>query len=221
MTFSHISIAILSLVLAGTGSEANSKSAPANSIELFNGKDLSGWTVDGTQTFQDGDKQKPVWTVEDGIIQCAGKGFGFLRYDTQFCDFEYEVEFRLSPGCNSGVGIRGVKFTGDANTRPSRAGYEIQLLDDGKKSPSKKSTGSLYRYVAPTSIPLKPVGEWNKIVVECRGPHIKVTLNDKIVQDVDQTKVASIAEKPLCGYVSVQNHGGKASFRNIHLTPLQ
>jgi hypothetical protein len=190
-------------------------------VKLFNGKNLDGWVVEGTKTYKDGESEKPIWTVEDGLIQCAGKGFGFLRYDKEFCDFEYRVEFRMTPKCNSGVGIRHVKFTGPADSRPSRSGYEIQLLDDAGKEPSTKSTGSLYRFVAPKSIPLKPVGEWNEIVIECKGPRIKITLNGEQVQDVDQTTVKDIKDKPLCGYVSVQNHGGKVAFRSIRLKELK
>ena len=190
-------------------------------IQLFNGTNLDGWVVEGTKSFRDGDVEKPIWTVEDGLIHCAGKGFGFLRYDKEFCDFEYRLQFRMTPKCNSGVGIRHVRFTGPSNSRPSRSGYEIQLLDDDGKDPSNKSTGSLYRFVAPKSIPLKPLGEWNEIAIECRGPRIKITLNGELVQDVDQSTVPAIKDKPLCGYVSVQNHGGKVAFRNIRLKELK
>ncbi|MGC4002643.1 MAG: DUF1080 domain-containing protein [Pirellulales bacterium] len=190
---------------------------------MFDGKTLDGWVVEGTKDFLDKAKTKtPVWTVtEQGTIRCAGNGFGFLRFDKQeVADFCYHVEFKTSKGCNSGVGIRHLKFNGKAETRPSFSGYEIQVLDDAGKKPDVHGTASLYRYVAPTSNPVKPAGEWNVMEIECRGPKIKITLNDVVVQDVDQSKVKDIQDKPLKGYVSVQNHGKEIEFKNLRLKPL-
>jgi hypothetical protein len=190
---------------------------------MFNGTDLSGWVVEGTKEFAAKDAKKddpktPIWTVKDGSIHCAGNGFGFLRYEREVADFVYHVEFKMSKGCNSGVGIRHTKFTGPAATRPSFSGYEIQLLDDGaKKTTDKHSTASLYRYVAATKNAVKPAGEWNTIEIECRGPKIKITLNGEVVQDVDQSTIPEIKDKPLRGFVSVQNHGKAIEFKNLRL----
>ena len=189
-------------------------------VEMFNGKDLDGWVVEGSRTFKDGNQERPVWTVEDGQIVCAGKGFGFLRYDKQVSDFVWRVEYRMSKGCNSGIGIRGTKFTGKSDTRPSFASYEIQVLDDAGKAPSKGSSGSLYRYLAATENASLPAGQWNAMEIECRGPKIKITLNGKTIHDVDQSSVAEIKNKPLSGYLSVQNHGKRIEFRNLRLKEL-
>ncbi len=102
-------------------------------------------------------------------------------------------------------------------TRPSYSGCEIQLLDDADKEPSKTSTASLYRYVAPTANSVKPAGQWNTIDIECAGPKIRITLNGKLIQDVDQTQVEEIKGKPLQGFVSLQNHGKLIEFRNLKL----
>ncbi len=162
-----------------------------------------------------------MWIVHDGVIHCEGKGFGFLRYDQSVADFELQLEYRQKPNSNSGIGIRCNKFdVNDLQTRPSFAGYEIQLLDDGHKRPDEHSTGSLYRYVAPKVSAAKPAGKWNKISIECLGPKIKIVLNDNVIQDVDQSKISPIANKPLQGYISVQNHGGEVDFRAIKLKKL-
>src|SRR5262245_34838226 len=142
--------------------------APAGEVrELFNGKDLTGWVVEGVKEYKDGDQVKPVWQVRDGLLHCDGKGFGFLRYaEREFADFKLRLEYRTAPKCNSGVGIRTVPFDPKRNlaTRPSLASYEIQITDDAGKPPTKHSSGSLYRYVAPKSNPFKPAGEWNTLV---------------------------------------------------------
>jgi len=200
--------------------QAASAHAAEGSTDIFNGKDLSGWVVDGGKTYKEGNEEKPVWSVADGMIVCTGSKFGFLRYDKELKDFSVHVEYRMSKGCNSGIGIRTVKFTGPAKTRPSYASYEIQVLDDAGKQPGKGTSGSLYRYVAPKVNATKPAGEWNTIDIECRGPKIHVTLNGQVIQDVDQSTIAEIKSKPLAGYFCLQSHTKRIEFRNVRLKEL-
>ena len=202
-------------------------------IELFNGKDLSGWVIEGPTEFDNKGNKGPIWVADNGMITCRvnnRKSYGFLRYDKkQFADFVFSLEYRLSEKempkqspCNSGIGIRtGVYDPKKSDSPPSRAGYEIQLLDDAMKNPDKHSTGSLYRYIAPSVKAVKPAPEWNKIEIECKGPRIIVTLNGEKIIDVDQTTVEEIKNKPLKGYVCVQNHGGKVDFRNLRVKELK
>lgn len=187
---------------------------------IFNGTDLSGWVVEGTADQVRDGQTRPVWSVRDGMIDCQGHGFGFLRYDRVFHDFALHVEYRMPTGCNSGIGIRGVKFTGPFATRPSAAGFELQLLNDADKPPTAHSSGSLYRYVAPKSAAVKPAPAWNSVDIECVGPRLRVFINGTCVQDIDQTTVAAIAAKPLSGYVSLQNHAGNVQFRNVRVKDL-
>lgn len=189
-------------------------------VQIFNGRDLSGWVVEGSQKAVIDGKEQPLWVAENGEIHCRGKGFGFLRYDKPLKDFVIRLEYRIAPKGNSGIGIRTVKFAGKANTRPSYAGYEIQLLDDAGKSPGKHSTGSLYRYLAPAVNPSLPAGQWNTVEIECRGPKIRIVFNGKVLHDLDQTTVEEIKNKPLEGYFCLQNHGSKVWFRNIQLKEL-
>ena len=189
-------------------------------VDIFNGRDLTGWVVDGRKTVNEGDKERPIWTVEDAIIVCEGRGGGFLRYDKKLTDSVIHVEFRMCKGCNSGLGIRGVVFTGSRNTRPSIAGYEMQIRDDAGKQPGKHSSGSLYRYVAPKTNATKPAGEWNVVEIECRGPKIRINLNGQTIHDLDQTTIEEIKNKPLSGYFSLQDHGKRIEYRNVRLKEL-
>src|SRR5271157_5140140 len=92
-------------------------------------------------------------------------------YDRRtFADFVFHVEFRMAPGCNSGLGIRTRSFdlARSRATRPSFYGYEIQLFDDAGKPPTVHTSGSLYRYVAPRKKAILPAGTtptWRKQVV--------------------------------------------------------
>jgi hypothetical protein len=192
-------------------------------VALFNGKDLDGWVAEGVKEYQDGDTTKPIWSVKDGNLFCDGKGFGFLRYARrEFADFALHLEYRMvkaGAACNSGVGIRTVPFDPkrSKDTRPSYACYEIQLLNDAGQKPTPHSTGSLYRYVAPTANPAKPAPEWNVLDVVCVGPRIQITLNGQKIIDVDQRTIDKIKNNPLKGYLCLQNHGGKIEFRNIEI----
>ncbi len=201
---------------------------------LFNGKDLDGWVVEGSATYKDGDKTLPVWVARDGMVSCMVPqgGFGFLRYAKQeFTDFHLHLEYRFDPppgGAkprrgNSGVGIRTVPFDPKRNraTRPSFAAYEVQLQDDADQKPSKHTTASLYRYVAPKEQAAKPAPGWNALDVECVGPRIRITLNGKEVIDVDQTTVAAIKDKPLKGYLCLQNHGSRVDFKNVRVREIK
>lgn len=217
MSADRLTRLILPMIILATASPTQA----AESQALFNGKDLSGWVVEGRKEYEKNGETVPIWTVEDGDVVCAGSGYGFLRYDTPVCDFVFNVEYKMSKGCNSGIGIRGVKFTGKSNTRPSFAGYEIQVLDDSEKDPNKHSSGSLYRYVAPQVNATKPAPEWNRMKIECVGPQIRIWLNDELIQDVNQSEVKGLEKKPLCGYLSLQNHGKQITYRNVTLEVLK
>jgi hypothetical protein len=191
-----------------------------DAIDLFNAKDLKNWVGEGQTEFQVDGKKKQVWSVKEGLLHCEGKGYGFLRYDKrQFADFAFHVEYKMAPKCNSGIGIRTVPFDPkkDEETRPSYACYEIQLLDDAGKPASKYGSGSLYRYVAPKKNPVKPAPEWNAVDIECIGPHIRISINGEEIINVDQSKIEEIKNKPLKGFVCLQNHGGNIDFRNIKI----
>lgn len=197
--------------------------APQDEVALFNGKNLEGWVAEGVSEYIKSGQPHPVWSVNEGRLICTGKGFGFLRYDRQpFSDFVFHVEFRMAPGCNSGLGIRTRSFVPERSraTRPSFYCYEIQLFDDAGKPPTTHSSGSLYRYVAPAKNAMRPAGEWNSIDIECKGSRIKVTMNGETIIDVDQHSIEALRQKPLAGYVCLQNHGGRIEFRALQVREL-
>jgi hypothetical protein len=193
-------------------------------IPLFNGKDLTGWVVEGPREYKNKDgTPSPMWSVNNGVLKTEGRAFGFLRYkEREFADFLLHVEYRMSPGANSGIGIRTGEFdpSRSKQTRPSYASYEVQLLDDAGKPATAYSSGSLYRYVAPKKNPVKPAGQWNSVDIECRGPRIRVRINDQDILDIDQTTMAQLKNKPLKGSVCLQSHTLPVEFRNVRIRDL-
>jgi len=208
--------------------------------DLFDGKGLEGWVIEGTEMDKAG---VPVWSVKEGHIRCAGSGGGFLRFDRQqFSDFTLRVEYRFAaPPANvakpkvgnSGIGIRTAIYDVKkaAETRPSYYSYEVQILDDAGKEPNAHGTGSLYRYKAPTANPVKAAPEWNAIEITCVGPKIRIAVNGHEILDADQREipdldkgkpkgVAAPKDKPLKGYISLQNHGSTIEFRKVQVKDL-
>ncbi len=201
--------------------------------DLFDGKSLDGWVVEGPTKDKAG---RMMWSVEDGRIVCLGEGFGFLRYDRrEFSDFTLRVEYRFipkpggKPTGNSGLGIRTGRFDPERSrqTRPSYAAFEVQLMDDAGSPPSAHGTGSLYRYKGPTANPTRPAPEWNTIEVTCHGSRITVRLNGQTILEADQSELPDVKSKPAGapdpkhkprrGYVALQSHSGRVEFRKVQV----
>ena len=175
------------------------KEAAGKWIELFNGKDMTGWTHIGKGSFE----------VQDGALVSQG-GMGLLYYEARpFKDFTIEVEWRVKDRCNnSGIFVRFPEKSDDPRYSVNH-GYEIQI-DDCDKNGLKFQTGSAYNQFAATKIASKPAGEWNKYQITIVGQHYSVVLNGEKVNEFDGTRGIE-------GYIGLQNHDpiSQVSFRRI------
>ena len=201
-------------------------------IELFNGRDLTGWE----------DHQNPhLWTVEDGMIvgiSEAGK-MSNLSTQAQYGDFELTLEYNADAMVNSGVFLRVSDLDDEVHT-----GLEIQILDTyGKELPlDRGDSGALYDMIAPSANALKPAGEWNQMRMRCDGPQVAVELNGVQVVDADLDLFDTPGQNPdgssnkfkyawktmpRAGHIGLQTHAGmgglsdvKIRFRNLVVQPL-
>jgi hypothetical protein len=215
----------LGLAVAAPADPAASGGPHAEFIQLYNGKDLSGWDV------QHGSLE--AWKANGDMLSCVGSGGGWLRTAKPYSDFVLKLQYRIPKDGNSGVGLR-FPPKGD----PAHEGMEIQILDDNADVYKKMNlvpaqhTGGIY-YQAPAKQGVaKPPGEWNSYEITCLGPHVIVVLNGQVVNDVmvdDFKKGAgghkALSERPQVGYVGLQSHdsGGKfepIDFRGIELKDL-
>jgi hypothetical protein len=187
--------------------------------DLFNGKNLDGWTL-----------IKPTgsgYVVKDGVIICPEDGGGNLLTDKDYSNFVLRLEFKLSPAGNNGIGIRA-PLTGDI----AYSGIELQILDhDNPKykgiiKPFQKH-GSVYDLIPAKAEALKPVGEWNQQEVTVDGKHIVVKLNGTTITDADLgtiTDQAVLAKHPgalrTTGRIGFLGHGSHVEFRNIRIKEL-
>jgi hypothetical protein len=205
----------LALLFGGT---ALLSAADKGFTPLFNGKDLTGWTlIKG---------RGKGYIVENGVLVCPEDGGGNLYTEKEYSDFVLRLEWRLWDGGNNGVGIRA-PLEGDA----AYVGMEIQVLDEAsekyKKAPGLKPTqmtGSVYDVFAAKSGHVKRDGVWNTYEIEAKGRKIKVKLNDVVITDVnlDSVKDEAVLKKHpglarKSGHIGFLGHGTRVEFRNIRI----
>lgn len=206
---------VLTAVLAAVGMFAIVRGRAAEHeglVPLFNGRDLTGWETEGN------------WVVEEGGVlalkprpgESGWKRFdAYLWAERQYGDFVLDLEFRLPQGGNSGVFVR-VKDKND----PVQSGIEVQINDcHDKERVGAHDCGGVIGTVGPTKNMAKPAGEWNRMAVTCRGPRMQVELNEEQVVDVDLAET-SRRDRPLVGYIALQDHGLPLWFRNIKMRVL-
>lgn len=182
-------------------------------VPIFNGRDLTGWTVHG---------EDPL--IVDGAI-IPSKGTIFTN--KQYGDFSVQLEFQLPPAGNNGLAIR---YPGKGS--PHVDGMcELQVLDSEH---SKYTTldprqyhGSAYGIAAAHRGYLRPTGEWNFQRVVVQGSEIRVELNGSIILDCDVKDVTEFlgnSNHPglhlVTGHFGFCGHGDKVAFQNIEIKQL-
>lgn len=189
-------------------------------VPLFNGKDLGGWKLY--------ESKEGNWVVEDGMLVCVGKGGGWLGTDRDYADYILQLEYRLKPGGNSGVYLRAPE-----KGHISRAGMEIQILDDDDRRYAKlqpyQYTGALYHVVAPSQRVTKRAGEWNAMEIRAEGRRLRVSVNGKQVVDADLDRYAKDPEigkehtglARTTGRIGLQSHSERVEFRKILVKELK
>jgi hypothetical protein len=189
---------------------------PEGFVALFNGKDLTGWTVNKGGNLK-------VWGAEPGILYVNGSGGGWLMTEKEYGDFELRLEYKMAKHGNSGVGLRS-PLAGD----PAYVGMEIQLIDDAnwKGLQPWQQTGSIYNVVPAAKIANRPIGQWNQMRIVAKGPHIVVELNGSKLVDANlEDHVKEHAKRHpgilrKTGHIGLQSHDQRVEFRNIFLKPL-
>jgi hypothetical protein len=79
--------------------------------------------------------------------------------------------------------------------------------------------GGIIGTVGPSKNASKPAEQWNRMIVTCRGTRMQVSLNGEQIIDLQLDKSA-MRNRPLTGYVGLQDHGQPIWFRNIRLREL-
>ena len=103
---------------------------------------------------------------------------------------------------------------------PTKSGIEVQILDShAKEKLGHHDGGGVIRTSGPSKNMNKPAGEWNTLVVRCKGSHLVVHLNGEQIQDLKLDEGA-MKDRPLEGWIGLQDHGLPLWFRHIKIKEL-
>ena len=179
----------------------------AQKESLFNGIDLSGWNIHGTE----------LWYVEDGLLVCESgpdQKYGYLSTDEYYDDFILTLEFKQEDNGNSGVFFRstleGTKISG----------WQVEVAPPGNDSGGVYESygrGWLIKPEPKKDKALK-MGDWNKMKIKVVGDQVTTWLNG--------TKMISIQDEKIGkgkGSIALQIHNGggiKVKWKNLNIKPL-
>ena len=210
---------------------------------LFDGKSTASWRGARSDQFP-----KTGWEVKDGLLSVTehggeeGGSAGDIISTRTYTNFELSVDFRVTPGANSGIlYFVDPSLTPGHEGRGTMVGFEYQILDDALHPDAKKgrngdrTVASLYDLIsAAADKPIRPVGEWNTARIVVRGAHGEHWLNGVKVVEYDRRSAAfrqAVAESKFHvypgfgeasgGYLLLQDHGFPVSFRNIKIRELK
>lgn len=179
----------------------------AQKSSIFNGKDLDGWKIYGTEK----------WYVEDGELICESgpdKAYGYLATEKFYKDFELDVEFYLLANGNSGVFFRstieGTKISG----------WQCEVEPAGAES------GGIYESYGRGWL-IKPdqslrdaqkEGQWNKMKIRVVGDQVTSWINGVEMITLKDEKIGKAN-----GSIALQIHDGggiKVKWRNLMVEEL-
>jgi hypothetical protein len=201
---------------------------PAEATALFREKGVpAGWMARAWDDIHNPAPEGARWVVDaQGVLHGSEPRGTWLISQAQYGDFELALDFKIPARGNSGVALR-CPLEGD----PAYEGMELQIVDpryyDNKGDPDQL-TASLYKAVAPLKQAFKPEA-WNHYQITCKGAHVKVLLNDQLVQDVDLDKQVKplergkpLKDRPRRGHIGFQelSRGGHVQIRNVTLRTL-
>jgi len=205
---------------------------------LFDGSTLNGWKRYNHDTIG------PLWTVKDGVIICDGTGFGegsgdvggSLMTTKTFGNFELVVEWKITPGGNSGIlyhVVESPEYGHDYETGP-----EYQVMDDsgwtgGALTPQQKVGSNYDMFEAPETKKVMPVGEWNTSKIIYNNGHVEHYLNGEKTVEFDENSEEYNKRyqeskwvdypgwnKSKVGAISLQDHGAPVYYRSIKIRSL-
>jgi Domain of Unknown Function (DUF1080) len=176
-------------------------------VAIFNGKDLTGWTINGTEK----------WYVDNKELVCESgpdKQYGYLSTTKNYKNFILTLQFKQEANGNSGVffrsSIEGVKISG----------WQVEV------APTNQHTGGIYEsYGREWLIKPKPEdekylleGQWNTMKIKAEGGHVTTWLNSHMMVDLTDETIGKGE-----GFIALQIHDGggiKVRWKNLKIQEL-
>jgi cytochrome c len=174
----------------------------------------------------------PMWDMIKSVV-FGGPGGDLVYYREKFRDFELSLQWKISPGGNSGI----FYFVKDETENVAwRTGIEMQVLDNDGHKDGKIQThraGDLYDLIAADPETVRPPGDWNDVLLRVKDNHIEHWLNGVKVVSIERgskewdalVTASKFADMPgygkaESGYIALQDHGDPVWFRNIRVREL-
>ena len=200
---------------------------------LFNGKDLTGWSMDIPAHDKKPELPKS-FIVRDGMLVSLGKPFGHLLTDKEYENYRLIAEYRFAgkPG-NCGILVHASTLRNlykmypksiEVQMNHTHAGdfwcivEDIKVPDMIKRRGAKEkwgiTEGKARRILNLTDGSEKPVGEWNRMKIECLGNKVKVWVNGELVNHGH----SCTAKK---GKLAIQAEGSEVEFRRLDLVSIK
>ncbi len=194
----YAAVLLLALAISSTISFAQKKT------KLFNGKDLTGWRIHGTEK----------WYVEKGELVCESgpdKGYGYLATEKSYKNFELSVQFKQGANGNSGVFFRSTIAPGSTKI----SGWQVEV------APPNHDTGGIYESYGRGWLIQIPddkegflkFGEWNTLKIRAEGARVQTWLNGNMMVDLTDEKIGAAN-----GSIALQIHDGggiKVNWRKL------
>jgi hypothetical protein len=205
---------------------------------------LAGDRTDAWRSSRDEHFPARGWTLADGVLTIHKAGGEESRGDiitrARYANFELELQFRMTPGCNSGIKFFVQIITDRPTPLGSVVGPEFQILDDERHPDAKggrdgnRKVGALYDlFPAAAGKTVKPMGEWNQARIVAQGARVEFWLNGKMTLQFDRRSAAFrelVAQSKYRdipdfagwadGHILLQDHGDEVSFRQVRIREL-
>ena len=189
-------------------------------VNLFNGKDTTGWKGFVPDLIKDGKDPLSVWSVKDGVLQCAGRPIGYIETVELYDNFVLELDWRFDPKKgpgNSGVLLRTI---GDDKVWPksmeaqleSRNAGDFWNIDEVKAKVDAKRTDGRHT-VKLKETNEKPLGEWNHYRIVVNEGTIELWVNGLLQNVATEVEVNK-------GRIALQSEGAYIEFKDIVLTKI-
>lgn len=227
---------MLKTLLLLIGVAAGASVFTAGPTALFNGKDLGGWHADVPAADKHGDGLIASFIVRDGMLVSLGKPEGHLITDAEYENYRLTVEYRFPKEAgNCGVLVHASKPRAlygmfpqsiEVQMHSGNAGdfwciaEDIEVPEMEKRRPRKE--GQKFGGGPEDARNIKnltddsenPLGEWNTMVIECKGDEIKVWVNDDLVNHGTNCTATK-------GKIAIQAEGTEVEFRKVELERLK
>ncbi len=223
---------------------------PKGFTALFNGKDLSGWKglADGNaikrRALKGEDLKKAQeiadklmrehWSVKDGVLVYDGTGKS-LCTAKDYGDFEFYVDWKIPPGADSGIYLRGTpqvqiwdpwdNTLKDRKTKTSKPATTPEDIVAAYRTGRNLGSGGLWNNKHARNQPLvladNPIGEWNTFLIRMVGEKVTIWLNGKLI--VDRTVLENFWDKTRTtpvfreDQIELQHHGSDLYFKNLYI----